>query len=322
MKKIFAVLMAVLIITAALASCSTLSMGTSDVDYAGNGSAGGYMDDGAEAPQAPDAEEGMDSGKGDNTGLTESNIADSLSEKIIYSLYAYIETTEFNNTLSDVNMLMDQYNAFIQSSSIGGNSYYDNTTYRTAEFVIRVPVENFSALKGSLGLLGNVVNENADATNITAQFTDVEARLTTYRTEEDRLLAMLEKADTVEDMITIESRLSDVRYQIESLTATLRNWQNEVDYSTVTLSIREVEELSTQVSAQRTYWERMWDGLQSTFDGIGDFFKSLFMSIVVALPVLVILGVIAVVVVVIVRATRKRKARTNKPGEPDDESKQ
>ena len=120
---------------------------------------------------------------------------------------------------------------------------------------------------------------------------------------------MLEQAETVEDMITIESRLSDVRYEIESLTSILRNWQNAVDYSTVTLYIEEVEELSTQVPAQRTYWERMWDGLNSTFEGIGDFFKALLMFVIVALPVLVILGIIAVVIIVIVRASRKKKAK-------------
>ena len=69
-------------------------------------------------------------------------------------------------------------------------------------------------------------------------------RLETYAIEEERLLSMLEKATTVEEMIQLESRLSDIRYQIESLESRLRNWQNQVDYSTITIYLREVEELS------------------------------------------------------------------------------
>ncbi len=319
MKKIFAVLLSALLITALLASCSAGSKSTADeAAYDNGGDYGysydtdeGYYEDSMEAPAAVDQDGGVAGETTSRESLTESNVDTTLGEKMIYSLYADIETTDFDATTDNVTKLMDQFGAFIESSSISGNSYYSNTTYRTAQYTIRVPVENFASLKGSLEVLGNVVNQNSSADNITAQFTDVQARLDTYETEEERLLSMLEKADTVEDMITIESRLSDVRYQIESLTATLRNWQNQVDYSSVTLYIEEVEELSEQVAVQRTYWQRMWDGLQSTFDGIGDFFKALFMFIIVALPVIIILGVIAVVVILIVRASKNRKAKKN-----------
>ena len=319
MKKIFAVLLAFLLIAALFTSCSgakTSDMATDPAAYGlynTESSTGdydrdeGYYEDMAEAPA--DGESGM--GVSTTSAQNANNSAASMTEKIIYTYYANIETTQFDTSVDNVSQLLKQYGAFIQSTSISGSSYYSNTRYRTAEYVIRVPVGSYTPLTESLDILGNVVSERSNGENITTQFIDTQARLDTYETEEERLLAMLEKADTVEDMITIESRLSDVRYQIESLTSQLRNWQNQVDYSTVTLEIREVEELSAQVPAQRTYWERMWDGLASTFEGIGDFFKQLFMFIVVALPVLVILGVIAVIVLVTLRASKKRKARKN-----------
>ena len=126
---------------------------------------------------------------------------------------------------------------------------------------------------------------------------------------------MLEKAETVADMISIEERLSDVRYKIESLTSQLRNWQREVDYSTVNIKLREVEKLTeAPPDLPRTYWQQMGDGLSNTLKGIGRFFAWLFKAVVTRLPVLIILAVVAVAVIVIYR--KRRKAR-NRQGPPE-----
>jgi hypothetical protein len=296
------------LVTALLASCSaskSVFPTEPQYDYASNAgkdeeiAEGGYG--GAPAATATTSDQA-------GTGLTGGNTSASLSaEKIIYSYSATVETTKFDETLGTLNTMLGQYGAFIETSYVSGSKYgYDS--FRSASYVIRVPVKNFAALTGGLDTLGNVYNENTTSENITAQFTDTESRLNTYRTEESRLLSMLDKADTVEDMITIEARLSDVRYQIESLTSMLRNWQNEVDYSTVTLYINEVEELTDQLPTQRTYWEKIGDGFTATLKGIGDFFKAFLMVIIVASPVLLILAVIAVVVIVLIRkSTRKKK---------------
>lgn len=315
MKKIISIVIALLMITAVLASCG-----------AGGGSTSNYSKAEASAAPMPDsAPQEMDdmydiysystaeeAGSGsDGAALTPGAINTGLSgDKIIYNYSATVETTTFDETLTNVEMLLSKYNAFVQTSYISGNSY-GNKSHRSADYTLRVPIANFKGMTGSLSLLGNVINANTTSQNITAQFFDTQARLDTYRTEESRLLAMLGKADTVADMITIEQRLSDVRYQIESLTTTLRNWQNEIDFSTVTLRIVEVSELTEQVPTQRTYWERLRDGFNTTLKGIGEFFKSLFMGIVVALPVLLILAVIAIVSLVLIRMTHKKKNKND-----------
>lgn len=308
MKKILSIIMAVLIIGALLTSCGSSGSApqfTSNTSSMNDEASveGGYGKDGSEvAPQADNDDNG--------SGLTNSNISTSFTEKIIYYYSAQIETTTFDDSIDKVNMLRVKYGAFIENSSIRGNSY-GRTSFRSAEYTLRVPVENFTSLTGDLSILGNVSNESTNAQNITAPFVDSEVRLDTYMTEESRLLSMLERADTIEDMITIESRLSDVRYQIESITSTLRNWQNQVDYSTVSLYISEVEELTDPVSAQRTYWGRIGDGLSGTIKGIGDFFKSFFMILVVAMPIIITLGVIAIIVIIIVRVVNKRNKKNN-----------
>ena len=88
-----------------------------------------------------------------------------------------------------------------------------------------------------------------------------------------------------------------------------------MDYSTVNVTIREVEEYTRPVEIHRTYWQQIGDGLQNTFESIGDFFKSLFKWLVVNLPVILVaavfIGAALAVLIAIIRGGRRRSARKN-----------
>ena len=63
-------------------------------------------------------------------------------------------------------------------------------------------------------------------------------------TEQDRLLELMEQAETTEDLLAIESRLTDVRYQLESAASQLKLYDSLVSYSTVYLTVEEVQKLT------------------------------------------------------------------------------
>jgi len=245
--------------------------------------------------------------------------ADDLSEKIIYTATATVETLRFDQTMEDVNALVARFGGFLESSSVEGKSYsseyYERSGYRTAQFTIRVPSSNYAAMKDSLSELGYVTDLNTSAQNITATYMDVESRLNTYEVEEERLLVMLEKAETVEDMITIETRLSEVRYQIESLTSTLRYYQTQVDYSTLYLTVSEVNEIVEDDPIPMTYGEELYqaakDGLRYAVDTV----KWIGKAVVLLFPILIVPAAIVVAVVIIVRARRKNRP-PRVPGSP------
>ena len=185
---------------------------------------------------------------GSSDGVVSGEISVNLSEKIIYTAYADIETTEFDKSMDTVHMLLETYQGFIESSSVTGSNlrdtYYGYSSLRSAHYILRIPREHYAAVTDALSTVGNVTYLTNDATNITARYTDTESRLAAYETEEDRLLAILAQAESVEDMIDLESRLSEIRYEKESLTSQLANWDNQVSYSTVSLSLQEVEILT------------------------------------------------------------------------------
>jgi hypothetical protein len=237
------------------------------------------------------------------------------SGKIIYSAEANIETVNFDSTIEEIYAMLDTYGAFIETSYVGGRGYADSyagrKTYRSASFALRVPKESFSAMTDSLSDIGNLLSFSSKAENISAQYTDAESRLKAYRTEESRLLDMLSAVNDVESLIAFESRLSDVRYEIESLTSRIRDWQNQIDYSPVYLYINEVEQLQEQTKLDRSYAQELGDGFSATLRGIGSFFREAFRLAVAALPVIFLLAVIAAAAAVIaknVRAYLKKRA--------------
>ena len=178
MKKTFSAFLAVFIIISLFAGCSA---GSPTTDMAG-GDTMGQATSGSSAGSKESIaySSAVDS---ENYGSILPTVSKnvSLSEKIIYSANAYIETTAFDESVEKVYAMLDEYGAFLESSSISGadytEKYYGYQTYRSAKFVVRVPADKFEALTGNLDNLGNVTSSSTGTENITAQFTDTESRL-------------------------------------------------------------------------------------------------------------------------------------------------
>lgn len=228
-------------------------------------------------------------------------------EKIIYSASVNVETTEFEAALAKLDALVARYGGFVESSSLNGSNYYSQsrgyTSNRSADYVLRIPSARFSELMNSLSELGNVPYSHTYTENVTAQYYDVEARLNALRTQETRLLEMMEKAETVEDLIKIEDRLASLRYEIESLQATLKNWDRRVSYSSVTLTLTEVTVYTP--TEEPGYLSQLKEAVADGFAATGRFFKNLSLGLAEILPLLI---VVAVLLLIFVPRMKKRRA--------------
>lgn len=239
-------------------------------------------------------------------------------EKIIYSASATVETTVFDETIEKLDALIASYGGFVESSSISGNNYYSSSrgysSNRSADYRIRIPSRDFATLMNSLSTLGNVPYSNTYTENITSQYYDVQARLNAYRTQEQSLLEMMEKAETVTELLEIQDYLTDVRYHIESLQSSLTNWDRQVSYSTISLTIAEVQEYTPE--ARLSFGQRLVSAFSRGLKGIGEFFSGLLLWLLEALPALVVLAVVVFLIVLLVRRIRRgRAARRAKKAE-------
>ena len=123
---------------------------------------------------------------------------------------------------------------------------------------------------------------------------------------------MMELAETVEDVIIIEDRLTELRYQIEALQSRLNNWDRRVNYSTVSLTVKEVREYTPEEKVNPTYGEELLQALKDGLYNAGQFLKDLLVFLVEALPVLVLLVPIIWLVVWLLRKLIRKLATGHK----------
>ena len=236
------------------------------------------------------------SAKRSDAGSAESAAPEENPEKIIYSGDATVETTEFDKSIAALEKMIEDAGGFIESSSVNGSNYYDNsrgyTSKRSASYTLRVPSAKFASLMSGLSDIGNVPYTHTYTENVTAQYYDTQARMKALQAQETRLIEMLEIAETVEDIITIEDKLSDVRYRIDSLQSSLNNWDRRVAYSTLNVTVKEVQVYTPEKVTKITYGQELWRAFTDALANAGQFFKDLLVFLVSALPTLVILAVL------------------------------
>jgi hypothetical protein len=164
-------------------------------------------------------------------------------QKIIFTADVTLETKDFNKLIGELKKIVISSNGYIVSSSINGNlGNMDNL--RNASLTIKVPQASFDSSKEKIEVLGNVINSQTQSQDITKQFVDTDARIKTLKVQEERMLLLLSKAVKLEDIITLESRLSELRLEIESYTGSLNEMKAQTDYATINVYVNEVKELT------------------------------------------------------------------------------
>ena len=113
----------------------------------------------------------------------------------------------------------------------------------------------------------------------------------------------MKKAESVEDLITIESRMSEVRYELESIESQLRTYDNQVDYSTVNIDVHEVVEYTAPKKG--TVGERIAEGLKENLADIGIFLEDATVWFVTNIPTFLLLAVFAIIIILIIKGIKK-----------------
>ena len=328
------ILLAALLVLIFLSSCAagknaSMTPAATDFAYAEDDS---YTRDApaeepqAEAPMANESEAESGGAMGemsfDNTaeeapaGSPESQgSAVDITEKIIYSAYVSIETTDFDASVSGLEQKIRSLGGFVENSNVSGDTRWNNdgttsVVNRWAYYTFRIPAEKFEYFLQLTHTYGNVLSTSRSAQNVTSSYTDFEARLSSLNTQEERLLDMLSKSTDVETLIALEQRLSDVRYEIEAIERNLRNYDAQIRYSTIDLSIREVELYTPTVPIRRSFGEKLEIALS---DGWTQFMRgtqNLLLGLAASLPALILLLVLAAAVIICIRIRiKKRKAK-------------
>ena len=251
----------------------------------------------------------IDGSDGEAGGAPQFDLPD--TRKVIRHANMELETKEFDPALSGILQAVANAGGYIESQDQGGGSSYGSGRYREryASINARVPSAKLDEVIRSVGGLCNVVTQSQSMDDITDRYYDAEAHLTTLRVQEERLLEILSKAEKLEDIITLESALSDVRYQIESLTASLRRMDSQVTYSFLNLSLQEVVEYQVMQEKPRTFGERMKEAYGDGIDDLVNGLQSFAIWLARVGPSLLVWVLVIVAIVLVVRACGKASAK-------------
>ena len=311
-KQFLSLFLCAAVVCSLLAGC-----GASSKNYSGAA-------DAAPMARAQTSEEaGYDYAAGNSltdSGSTTSSVMPE-SRKWIITMYLSAETDDLDAMTVALDEKIAAMNGYVEDQNVYNGSAYSGRRYRNASLTIRIPAEDADSFTQEVSGIANVISKEKNLEDVTLNYVATESRVQALETEQTRLLELLAQADNMTDLLEIESRLTDVRYELENYASQLKLYDNQIDYATIHLDISEVQEY-TPVE-EPTMWERIRDGFGSSLKALGKSLQNLLVWLIVSLPFLVLYGGIAAVVIVLIRKTQKsRKVKKDKkqsppPAEPE-----
>ena len=237
----------------------------------------------------------------------------STNRKLIRTVSLSVETEEYDVLLSDISDRIAACGGYVESMN-ADTRYSSDSRYAT--LTVRIPAQRLDEFVTAVSGISNVVQRSENTEDVTLSYVDMESHASALRTEQERLIALLEQAENLTEILEIEDRLTQVRYELEYMESQLRTYDNLVEYATVNLSVSEVKKLTP--TEEKGFWEKIGDGFTDSLNDVWEGLKSFFSFLVVSVPYLlviaVIAGVILLIIVLCVRKSRKKAAkRTTAP---------
>ena len=168
-----------------------------------------------------------------------------------------------------------------------------------AQLTLRIPSASLNKALDELKALGVARDTSIFSTDVTAESQDLTARITALQTSVDRLLDLLSKASSTDNLLAIESALSDRQANLESLESQKRNLDSQVQLSTISLYL--ISEKDTPTETPDTFWS----GLVAGWGAFVAFWSAVLVALGVLAPWLIAAGVVTVIVLVWVKLARR-----------------
>lgn len=229
---------------------------------------------------------------------------------IVKTAYVSMRVEDVPGSAARVRALVRARNGLIanEDSQTTGELPYANLT-------VQVPAADLDAFLEDVARLGTVDSVSVSASDVTAQVVDLDARIGALQASIRRMTQLLAEANRIEDLLAIETQLSQRQAELDSLTAQ-RTWLGEqVALSTVTIAISPQTAIASVdapgfVSGLRSGWAAFVSAIAVAVTAVGFLLPFVLVLLLVLVPVLV---------VVARRSKPAPAAATGDPATPADE---
>ena len=239
--------------------------------------------------------------------------------KIIRTAYFYLQSTQFDEAVAALYDLVEAQGGYFETASVDNGRYYSGATTRSGCYTIRIPQDRFDTFLSDIGSVAHIANHSVDIEDVGEAYYDTELHLETLKTKHERLLALLAQATVMEDIIALESALSDVEYEIQQYTSTLNRYDGLINYSTITVDLREVARITEETSETDSLGVRLSaafsKGWMNFCDGLAD------LAVWIAYHLIGCIIFAAIIVVAVILLKKYRFPEKKKPISPKADSK-
>lgn len=232
---------------------------------------------------------------------------DDNEQKYVLNAELTCETKEFNNGLNFLNNLISESNGYIQDSVTEGKEY-DTYTTRVFKGTLRIPVDTFDNFINKVENQFSVTQKNTSKENVTESYYEIESQQKSLRVQEEKLLRLMEEADSLDQILTIENQLTEIRQKIQYYDSMMNALSNQIEYTTIKITLYDVKEYT--VAPEPGYGTQVKETFEESWIEFADGCKEFFLFVISSVPTLVVLGVIgginALIIVLIVKACKKK----------------
>lgn len=263
----------------------------------------------ADAGEVQAVTEAAGAGNG-QTSLDADALTPQDSRKIVYNATLWLETKQYDQASADLSEAARQAGGYIQNSEMSGSAEKGN---RSAYYTLRVPSEHYSEFLNAAAQAANLTRRSESTQDVTADYVDLEARLSSLEQQRQRLDELAAQAESLEDLLAIENQRTQVQYQIESYTGQMNVLKDQIAYSTVEIYLDEVTELTPQ---SPNFASRVAAAFRGSWSGFGNAVQSFVIGLIYLLPFLLCVAVVVVAIILVARRSAKRRSKSSH--KPDD----
>nr|WP_027871454.1 DUF4349 domain-containing protein [[Eubacterium] cellulosolvens] len=238
------------------------------------------------------------------------------NEKLVYTGTVDIQTLEYDKSVKSLKKKIDEYDGIIQNESQSSSNYDwytrdDNGQMdRRLSMSVRIPSKDFQKFVDSLSEQGQVMSTSVNTDNISQAYADTTAYVEGLEKEQKRLLEMMDKAQTIEEMIQVEDRLTEVETQLNQGKTDIASMNKDVDLSTVNITMKEVTRYD-DIKKPENFGQKVVKAFKQSFTSFVSFVQELIIVLIMLLPGIVVVLLIVLLIIFLSKKKKKKRMQMN-----------
>lgn len=228
--------------------------------------------------------------------------------KLIYTGHISLETLNLTPAYEALTELVSRFNGFYEQQEMNHRG-----NYQYASYTVRVPADQYEAFQNAVSehTAFRLTYHSTSCENVSETYGDIENRIETLQIKQERLQELLGKAESMDDIIAIESKMAEVEAELAALNGEKNHYDNLIDYATVYVELSEVSTFSEGVNP--TMGQRLAAGFRKGMQNFAEGVENLLVWFVSNLLLIVVVVLVVVVVVLLIRKQKKKKKAKQMP---------